>query len=476
MIPTRTPSKPVAGLRWATVAGMVTTMSGEMVFTVSGASATEAEPIGLAAAEFKERQHLQEWVIAHPRVLEPGVKIVAFEFGRWAASSGALERDRLDVLALDREGRLIVVELKRDKAPDTVEMQALKYAALVSRFTRDDLAKVHAAYLTRSRGELVDPRTAEAELGDWAEVTEESLRLPRVVLLATEFPKTVTATVVFLHQQLGLDVRLLAFHAYRTANDVLLTVSQHYPPPDVEEFVLSPEVNEARQQRTEKQTRQREISTVARLIEADALDPGATLEFRAPSAELQAIIEPWLDEQPLRRTATWQNDSSAPLQWAFDELTYTPTGLARIILEEAADKTSQVQGPLYWINGEGRTLVDLARELTDVGVPVQVHLDKLSPALQPEALDSALHQLGPDVTRRSRVGGIKYYAHRKLCDLGIYSDHLSVYIGGLDATQPDSSGLVVGGKNQYVHAQVRTIDEVSKLIDLVRPVYEKQAT
>ncbi|MGH3906220.1 MAG: DUF5655 domain-containing protein [Pseudonocardiaceae bacterium] len=458
-------------------------MSGEMVFTVSGATATAARPIGLADAGFKERQHLQEWVIAHPEVLGADVKIVAFEFGRWAANSGALERDRLDVLALDSVGRLIVAELKRDKAPDTIEMQALKYAALVSRFTRDHLVKVHADYLRRRRGEPVDAATAEAELEEWleegAEITEESLRLPRLVLLATEFPRTVTATVVFLHQQLGLDVRLLAFHAYRTANDVLLTVSQHYPPPDVGEFVLTPEVNEARQQRTEKQTRQREISTVARLIEAGALEPGTILEFRAPSADLQASIEPWLAEQPTRRKATWQDHSAAPLQWAFDEANYTPTGLARLILEDAAGRTSPVQGPLYWVTAEGRTLVDLARELpAGVEVPLQVHLDKLSFTLKQvyEALDSALHELGPDVSRRSRAGCLKYFAQRKLCDLLIHSDHLSVYIGGLDATQPDSSGLVVGGTARYVHAQVRTVDEVSKLIDLLRPVYEKQAT
>jgi len=375
-----------------------------------------------------------------------------------------------------------VVELKRDKAPDTVEMQALKYAALVSRFTRDHLAKVHADYLMDRRGELVDPGAAEAELEEWleegAEITEESLRLPRLVLLATEFPKTVTATVVFLHQQLGLDVRLLAFHAYRTANDVLLTVSQHYPPPGVEEFVLSPEVNEARQQRSEKQTRQREANTVARLIEAGALEPGATLEFRAPSAELQTDIEPWLNEQSCRRTATWLDDSSAPLQWAFDESTHTPTGLARIILDETVGKKSSVQGPLYWVTAEGRTLVDLARELpAGVEVPPQVHLDKLSPTLKPvyEALDSALHELGPDVTQRSRVGRLKYFAKRKLCDLLIHSDHLSVYVRGIDASQHDGSGLVVGGTNHYIHAQVRTSDQVDKLIDLVRPVYEKQA-
>lgn len=124
-------------------------MSGEMVFTVSGASATVAQPISLADAGLQERGHLQEWVLTHPEMLGPDVKVVAFEFGRWTATSGALARDRLDVLGLDRDGRLVVVELKRDQAPDTVDMQALKYASLVSRFTRDDLAKVHAQYLTR---------------------------------------------------------------------------------------------------------------------------------------------------------------------------------------------------------------------------------------------------------------------------------------------------------------------------------------
>ena len=53
-------------------------MSGEMVFTVSGASATVAQPISLAEAGLKERGHLQEWVLAHPEMLGPDVKVVAF--------------------------------------------------------------------------------------------------------------------------------------------------------------------------------------------------------------------------------------------------------------------------------------------------------------------------------------------------------------------------------------------------------------
>jgi hypothetical protein len=53
----------------------------------------------------------------------------------------------LDVLGLDRSGRLVVAELKRDRAPDTVEMQAIKYAAMASRFTPDVVASQYAAFL-----------------------------------------------------------------------------------------------------------------------------------------------------------------------------------------------------------------------------------------------------------------------------------------------------------------------------------------
>lgn len=451
-------------------------MSTESVFTVRGATATIAEPISLADAGLRERTHLQEWVLAHPQVLGPDVKIVTFEFGRWTGNSGPLERDRLDVLGLDREGRLVVVELKRDRAPDAAEMQALKYAALVSRFTRDDLAKVHAQYLTRRQGEPVDADTALAELEEWATLDEQTLRLPRVVLMASGFPPTVTATVVFLHQQLDLDVRLLAFQAYRTANDVIITVSQHYPPPDVEEFVLSPEVSEARKARSDRQIRQSDVSTVARLLEDGALEPGQRLHFKAPTARLQEQIEPWLAERDSRRWAQWQDDAARPLIWEADGQPYSPTGLARHILGEAADRTSQVQGPLYWVTDEDQNLVELARDLPAADVPIETHLDQLPEALKPVygALDAAICELGPDVTRRSRVRGIKYYGQRKLCDLLIHADHLSVYIRGLDVNA-HQGGVVVGGAKKYLHAQVRTAADVEPTVALLKQAYVTQA-
>lgn len=39
---------------------------------------------------------------------------------------------------------------------------------------------------------------------------------------------------------MGLDITLVRVQAYRTEGGVIVTVSQHYPPPDVEEFTVAP--------------------------------------------------------------------------------------------------------------------------------------------------------------------------------------------------------------------------------------------
>jgi hypothetical protein len=79
------------------------------------------------------------------------------------------------------------------------------------------------------------------------------------------------------------------------------------------------------------------------------------------------------------------------------------------------------------------------------------------------------------MTVRSRVRGFRYYRRRKLCDVLIYADHLSVYIRKLTPAD-DDTGLAVGGTGKYVHTQVRSVDEVQKLLPLLRRAYALQGT
>lgn len=215
-------------------------MVDELVFTVAGETAQAATPITLAEAGLREREHLQEWVLGHPEILGVGVLVVTCEFDRWRSRAGA-ERDRLDVLGLSKDGHLVVAELKRDTASNTVEMQAIKYAAMVSRFDIGTLTDAYVEFQRHHDGksltneEAIEILTAHTEYT----LTEETLRAPRVLLIAGKFPADVTATSVWL-SEMGIDITLVRVQAYRTNAGTIVTVSQHYPPSDVEDFLVAP--------------------------------------------------------------------------------------------------------------------------------------------------------------------------------------------------------------------------------------------
>ncbi len=146
------------------------------------------------------------------------------------------------MLGLDRDGRLVVAELKRDMAPEAVSAQAITYAAMVSRFTVDDVTDEYVRTVEkRTRQTLERDKAAELLHGHCNnQVTAESLAKPRLVLVAGDFPPRVKATAVWL-SEMGVSVSLIQVQAYRVTDDkIVVTASQLYPLPDMEEFTVRP--------------------------------------------------------------------------------------------------------------------------------------------------------------------------------------------------------------------------------------------
>lgn len=214
--------------------------SEELLLAVAegGATAEAVPQTSLAIAGLMERQHLQEWVVAHPTILGRGVMIVAIEYDGWVVGGGA-QRDRLDVLGLDADGRLIVAELKRGVAPDTVEMQAVKYAAMASRFDLGTLAAAHATFRSR-RGTATTIDQAAEILQTHAEtLSAETFGDPRVVVIAQGFSPVVISSVVWLAQR-GVSISLVRFQPYQTNGQVFVTFSRVFPLPDLEKSIVAP--------------------------------------------------------------------------------------------------------------------------------------------------------------------------------------------------------------------------------------------
>lgn len=213
--------------------------TGEYLFTVEGNRAENVPLASLAEVGLKERQDLQEWIVAHPEVLGSDAMIVAIEYDAWVANGDA-QPHRLDILGLDRSGHLIVAELKRGIAPDTVEMQAIKYAAMASRFTLASLGVAHARFLT-GRGRSTTAEEASEALDAYGQgLTEEAFSEPRIVLVAQDFSPIVISSVVWLSQH-QVDISLVRFQTYRHSNgQVFVTFSRLFPLPDLEKSIIAP--------------------------------------------------------------------------------------------------------------------------------------------------------------------------------------------------------------------------------------------
>jgi hypothetical protein len=154
-----------------------------------------AEPLvesELASFGFWERRDLQRWIVDRPEIVEADLLLITTEFDRWQGRDQVVA-DRLDVLFLDSDGRLLVAELKRGEAPDTTHLQALKYAAYCSQLT---VADVIEEYM---RTHSVDREKARADVLEHAPALEtKELGRIRIRLVAEHFGPSVTHVVMWL--------------------------------------------------------------------------------------------------------------------------------------------------------------------------------------------------------------------------------------------------------------------------------------
>jgi hypothetical protein len=172
-----------------------------------------------------ERSDLQRLLRDNIQVLGEDLRVVSEEFGDWEDA-----KRRIDLLALDRTGHLVVVELKRDSGTH-MELQAIRYAAMVSAMTFEQVADAYAKYLT-ARG---NPKNLEAvsdllEFFDHSDEADPSLSTDvRILLVAADFNREITTTVLWLNRFEGMDIRCVRLLPHHLDGKTYLDIDQVIP-------------------------------------------------------------------------------------------------------------------------------------------------------------------------------------------------------------------------------------------------------
>jgi hypothetical protein len=208
-------------------------------------------PATFAQQGVKERGDLQRLLRANIGVIADDVLVIAEEFAEWEES-----KRRIDLLCIDRLANLVVVELKRDDDGGHMELQAIRYAAMIDSMTFARAVDVFQTFLDRTRAGL-DARRQLLEFLGWEEPREEDFaRDVRIILVAADFSKEITTSVLWLNER-DLDIRCVRMKPYQNGTETIVDVQQVVPLPEAEEYTVQLKQKE-KAQRAEQATRQSE--------------------------------------------------------------------------------------------------------------------------------------------------------------------------------------------------------------------------
>ena len=184
----------------------------------------------------KEREHLQEWIAKDPACMgDEELLIIQKEFDGFQDT-----RERLDLLALDKQGNLVIIENKLDDSGKDVTWQVLKYASYCSSLSKEDIRNIYQQHLRASGADATAEELLAEFLGkeDYSEVQINQGSAQRIVMIAAKFRKEVTSTVIWL---MNFNIRIQCFKVtpYVFGDQLLLNFDQILPVKDAQEYSIS---------------------------------------------------------------------------------------------------------------------------------------------------------------------------------------------------------------------------------------------
>lgn len=219
------------------------------LYQISSGKLAALPSTSFVTEKFKERRDLQQLLLSDISVLGDDLMVVGEEFGDWEDS-----KRRIDLLCIDKQANLVVVEIKRTEDGGHMELQAIRYAAMVANMTLDRTINAYSRLLG---GEDARDRARDEILEFLGADTEEEIELSgevRIILVSGDFSSEITTAVIWLNKR-DLDITCVRLQPYRLGDALLIDVAQIIPLPEAADYEVKAreQLHEVRKVKTVRQ-------------------------------------------------------------------------------------------------------------------------------------------------------------------------------------------------------------------------------
>ena len=189
--------------------------------------------VNFAQLGLQERRDIQEWIAANPGILGEDLLIIGKEFSGFDRTD-----ERLDLLAVDVDGKLVVIELKRDDTGADAHWQAIKYASYLHRASADDIIRMFADYEAISEEEALNKLLQHLGADDLGILNNDQ----RIILASHRFAAEVTSAALWLNEKapgenLITCIQLTPYKDEKT-DSLYIQANTIIPVPGVDEYVI----------------------------------------------------------------------------------------------------------------------------------------------------------------------------------------------------------------------------------------------
>ena len=168
----------------------------------------------------KEAEHLEQWIKTNHEILGDDIAIIGEQV---RSKSG-----RLDFLGIDREGNLVIIELKRDRLAREVLTQAIDYASDMATYDRDALNSICLEFTEK---ELEDYLSEKFEVNlEEIEVNQEQ----RILLVGFGIDDALERMINWLSKTYDMPINAMNLQYIMTVNGDELLSRTMIIPEDIE--------------------------------------------------------------------------------------------------------------------------------------------------------------------------------------------------------------------------------------------------